>query len=157
MQWLIHVGVGQKPIQYGKVITLQLKTNQLKNILDRQKPFLFCNIQSISLVCLFVTPWTVACSLLCPWDFPGKNTGMGSHFLLHGIIPIQGSNPHFLCLPHCRQILYSLGTWERPLLKSFICIFMQKELEMTEHTQTHIYTYIFIYVLHIYSLIKICL
>ena len=21
--------------------------------------------------------------LLCPWDFPGKNTGMGCHFLLH--------------------------------------------------------------------------
>ena len=34
---------------------------------------------------LFVTPWTVACQrLLCPWDFPGKNTGVGCHFLLHG-------------------------------------------------------------------------
>ena len=21
--------------------------------------------------------------LLCPWDFPGKGTGVGSHFLLH--------------------------------------------------------------------------
>ena len=26
----------------------------------------------------------VACWLLCPWDFPGKNTGMGCHFLLWG-------------------------------------------------------------------------
>ena len=26
-----------------------------------------------------------------PWDFPGKNTGMGSHFLLRGIFPTQGS------------------------------------------------------------------
>ena len=34
---------------------------------------------------LFVTPWTVACQrLLCPWDFPSKNTGVGCHFLLHG-------------------------------------------------------------------------
>ena len=24
--------------------------------------------------------------LLCPWDFPGKNTGVGCHFLLHVII-----------------------------------------------------------------------
>ena len=33
---------------------------------------------------------------LCPWDFPGKNTGVGCHFLLQGIFPIQGSNPHLL-------------------------------------------------------------
>ena len=31
-------------------------------------------------------------SLLCPWDFPGKNTGVGCHFLLEGIFPTQGSN-----------------------------------------------------------------
>ena len=28
--------------------------------------------------------------LLCPWNFPGKNTGVGCHFLLQGIIPTQG-------------------------------------------------------------------
>ena len=42
-------------------------------------------------------------SVLCPWDFPGKNTGMGCHFLLQGIFPTQGLNSHLL---HCRQILY---------------------------------------------------
>ena len=31
--------------------------------------------------------------LLCPWHFPGKNTGVGCHFLLQGIFPTQGSNP----------------------------------------------------------------
>ena len=31
--------------------------------------------------------------LLCPWDFPGKDTGVGCHFLLHGIFPTQSSNP----------------------------------------------------------------
>ena len=40
---------------------------------------------------------------LCPWDFPGKNTGVCCHFLLQGIFLTQGSNPHLL---HCRQILY---------------------------------------------------
>ena len=39
-----------------------------------------------------------AARLLCPWDFPGKNTGVGCHFLLQGIFPIQVSNPGFLCL-----------------------------------------------------------
>ena len=28
-----------------------------------------------------------------PWDFPGKGTGVGCHFLLQGIFPTQGSNP----------------------------------------------------------------
>ena len=46
------------------------------------------------------------CSLpgsLCPWNSPGKNTGVGCHSLLQGIFPTQGLNP---CFPHCRGILY---------------------------------------------------
>ena len=35
-----------------------------------------------------------------PWDFPGKNTGVGYHFLLQGIFLTQGSNPCLLCLLH---------------------------------------------------------
>ena len=31
--------------------------------------------------------------LLCPWNSPGKNIGVGCHFLLQGIFPTQGSNP----------------------------------------------------------------
>ena len=31
--------------------------------------------------------------LLRPWDFPGKNTGVGCHFLLQGIFLTQGLNP----------------------------------------------------------------
>ena len=38
--------------------------------------------------------------LLWPWDFPGKNTGVGCHFLLQRIFPTQGLNPHLLCLLH---------------------------------------------------------
>ena len=44
-------------------------------------------------------------------DSPGKNTGVGCHALLQGIVPIQGSNPHLL---YCRQILYSLSHLEAP-------------------------------------------
>ena len=39
----------------------------------------FCHVQ------LFATPWTVATRLLCSWDSPGKNTGVGCHALLQGI------------------------------------------------------------------------
>ena len=35
--------------------------------------------------------------LFCPWNFPGKNNGMGCHFFRQGIFPTQGSNPS---LPH---------------------------------------------------------
>ena len=43
---------------------------------------------------------------LCPWDFLGKNTGVGGHFLLQEIFPTQGLNPDLL---HCRQTLYHLS------------------------------------------------
>jgi hypothetical protein len=58
----------------------------------------------------FATPW--AARLLCPWDFPGKNTALGSHFLLQRIFPTQGSNPHLRCLLHWRWVLYHWATWE---------------------------------------------
>ena len=54
----------------------------------------------LSHVWLFRTPWTVASRLLCPWNFPGKNTGVGSHFLLQGIFPLQGLIPCLLHLLH---------------------------------------------------------
>ena len=44
--------------------------------------------------------------LLWPWDSAGKNTGMGCHFFLQGILPTQGLNLGFL---HCSQILYLLS------------------------------------------------
>ena len=44
--------------------------------------------------------------LLHPWDFPGKNTGVGCHFLLQEIFPIQRLNRGLL---HRRQTLYHLS------------------------------------------------
>ena len=49
--------------------------------------------------------------LFCPWDSPGKRTGVGRHFHLQGIFPTQRSNPG---LPHCRQTLYPLIYQESP-------------------------------------------
>ena len=58
----------------------------------------FCNPMDYSLA-----------RLLCPWDSPGKNTGVGSHYHLQGIFLIQGLNPGLL---HHRQILYHLIHWK---------------------------------------------
>ena len=38
--------------------------------------------------------------LLCPWDSPDENNGVGSHALLQGIFLTQGSNLCLLCLLH---------------------------------------------------------
>ena len=74
--------------------------------------------------------------LHCWWNFPGKNTGAGCHFLLWGIFLTQGSNvcllsllcPHLLCL--LRWQADSLPLWtpgKSPLpswkwLKSYVLV-----------------------------------
>jgi len=60
----------------------------------------------LSHVRLFVTPWTVSHKLLCPWDFPGKNTGVDCHFLLH--------STHWLCLNDVR-IICGVSSVTQPL------------------------------------------
>ena len=54
--------------------------------------------------------------LFCPWDLPGKDTGVGCHLLLQGIFPTQGSNLHLL---HCGQIIYRWATREALLSLRF--------------------------------------
>ena len=65
--------------------------------------------KSLSCVQLFMTQ-----GLYGPWNSPGQNTRVGSHSLLQGIFPTQGSNPGLL---HCRWILYQLSyegsPWDR--------------------------------------------
>ena len=67
-----------------------------------RKVFLFsltccCVSCHFSHVWLLTTPWTVACRLLCPWDSPGKNTGVGYP---PGDLLTQEPNPSLLCLLH---------------------------------------------------------
>ena len=38
--------------------------------------------------------------LLCPWNPPGRKTGVGCYLLLQRIFPTQGLNPCFLCFLH---------------------------------------------------------
>ena len=46
---------------------------------------------------LCATPWTIwPARLLCPWNSPGKNTGVGCHSLLQGTFPTQGSKSSLL-------------------------------------------------------------
>ena len=52
-------------------------------------------VQLLSLVRLLATHGLQPTRLLCLWDIPGKNTGVGCPFLFQEIFPAQGSN---LCL-----------------------------------------------------------
>ena len=47
----------------------------------------------------------------------GQNTGVGSHSLLQGIFPTQGSNPG---IPHCRWILYQLSHQRSPRILAWV-------------------------------------
>ena len=72
--------------------------------------------------------------LLCPWNFPGKNTGVGLHFLLQVIFPIHGSN--------CHPCVSYIGGWILPLvspgnpIKAWGRANKTKKLEWYEETGT---------------------
>ena len=69
-----------------------------------------------SVSCSVVSSSLQPCGLLalqavCPWNCPGKNTGVDCHFLLQEIFPTQGSN---LGLLNCRRIFYHLSQPGKP-------------------------------------------
>ena len=70
-------------------------------------------VQSPSCIQLFCDPIKLyPARLLCPWDFPGKNTDMCCCFLLQGIFPTRDQT-YVFCTG--RQILYHTATWEAHL------------------------------------------
>ena len=65
-----------------------------------------CSLPGSSIHRIFQARVLQPTRILHPWDFPGKNTGVGCHSLLQEIFLTQGLNPG---LPHCRQMLYRLN------------------------------------------------
>ena len=79
--------------------------NRLKNILAK-------SLQS----CPTLRPYgLLPTRLLWPWGPPGKNTGVGYHFLLQGIFLTQGSNPGLLRLLHWQAGSLPLAPLEKPI------------------------------------------
>ena len=74
---------------------------------------------------------TLCNPMVCPWDSPGKSTGVGCHSLLEGILLTQGLNPRLL---HCRQILYHLSYQGNPQLQVGSTYYMT---EMTLYSQSN--------------------
>ena len=82
-------------------------------------------------VCVCVISCSVMCNslrphglsptrLLCPWSFPGKNIGVGCHFLFQGILLTQGSNPRLLHLLHWQADSLPLKNIQRIMLNGKI-------------------------------------
>ena len=89
-------------------------------------------------VCALVTQWCLTvcnpmdCSsprLLCPWNSPDENIGVGSHSLLKGIFPTQGLNP-------------GLALWADSLPSES----PEKPIYMYIYMCVYIRTYIYIYI-----------
>ena len=58
--------------------------------------------------------------LLCPWNSPGKNTGLGCHALLQGDLPNPGIKPTPLTSPALAGEFFTTGaTWE-----AHICVYI---------------------------------
>ena len=107
--WLIHVSVWQKPLQYCKVISLQLiKINGKK--IDNCKG----KVKSLSHVWLFATLWTVAYQAPLSMGFSSQGYWSGLPFPSPGIFPNKASNPDLL---HCGQTLYSLSHQGSPIVR----------------------------------------
>ena len=66
-------------------------------------------------------PYGLYCTrLLCPWNSPGKSTGVAFHALLQVIFLIQGLN---LCVLRCRWVLYPLSNLGSPWPRYMVTLF----------------------------------
>ena len=61
--------------------------------------------------------------LLCPWDSPGKNTGVGCHALFQGVFPTQGLNPCLLWFLQWQMDSLPLAPPGKPMLGVYMYIY----------------------------------
>ena len=78
-------------------------------------------------------PEIVACQYFCPWDFPGKNTGMGCHSLFQEIFPNPGMKPMSLAYPVLGVRFFT--TMYHPISVSRLGLGQSLVMEMKGHPQ----------------------
>ena len=89
-----------------------------------------CSVMSNSLLRHGLQPT----KLLCPWNFLGKNTEMGCHFLLQGISLTQGSNSRLLHFLHWQAYSLPLEPPGKPEIKNtgVGCCFLLQGIFLTQ-------------------------
>ena len=104
---------------YSLICTFSFLYTSINVSVIYQRNYLYVCV-SLSFMSDSATSWIIQpARLLCPWDSPGKNSGVGCHALLQGILLTQGSNPGVL---HCRQILYHLSHQGNHLFIICLCL-----------------------------------
>ena len=80
--WTKNLVIQSKPME----ITPEVSSETM-----RKDSSFRCVLSHFDLVQMSATPWTEALQepsrLLCPWNSPGKNTGVGCYALLQRIFP----------------------------------------------------------------------
>ena len=76
--------------------------------------FMFKLLQSFALCASVLSCVRLLARLLCSWNLPSKNAGVGCHYLLQGIFPTEGSNLHPLRLLHWQMDSLPLVLDEKP-------------------------------------------
>ena len=56
----------------------------------------------------------------CPWNYPGKNTGVGCHFLLQGNLPDPGIKPTSPASPALTGRFFTTEPPEKPTQNSYL-------------------------------------
>ena len=83
-------------VQKKYIYILTLKLYRMSFILDFLI-YMLCNLLSYTVMSDSLQPHGLWPSrFLCLWNFLGKSIGVSCHFLLQGIFPTQGLNPHLL-------------------------------------------------------------
>ena len=104
------------PLNSTQILSVEVRRQNSRG--DSLHEIMCCAVPSCSVMSDSLLPhglWPTR--ILCPWESPGKNTGVGCHALLQGIFPTQGSNPD---LPHCRWILYHLSPQGSPRILEWL-------------------------------------
>ena len=84
-----HVQIGREELKLSYIDNMILYiensidfTQNLLELINKYSMLLLLLLSRFSHVRLCATPETTAHQAPCPWDSPGKHTGVGFHFLL---------------------------------------------------------------------------
>ena len=114
---------------HPKSTQMEVMNLELSNILHSVPIMCLCVCGKLFQSCLTLWPHGLQpARLLCPWDSPGKNTGVGCQALLQEICPTQGSKPPSLISPALANRFFTpSATWE--VLSSYWFILKTKLYE----------------------------
>ena len=98
------------------------------------KTVLSCSVVSDSLRPCGLQPTR----LFCPWDSPGKYTGVGCHFLPQGVFHTQGLNPY---IRDVRVLSYTYLHWQAGSLPLAPPVKVSRSPEENGHLNSHRFGY----------------